>query len=177
MHFAASFGGAMGPDVTEILDDFRRIVKVLRESSRAAEQRLGVSGAQLFVLRALAEERTLSLNALAERTRTHQSTVSVVVKRLARRNLVRRRQSSTDRRRLELELSPRGRTLLAHAPFAAQDELIAGLERIGARDRRVLGRVLRNLAKHMGLHHDPATMFFEEVRSTRPRKRIQRAAG
>lgn len=159
----------MQQDVTEILDDFRRIVQVLRESSRAAEQRLGVTGAQLFVLRALSEDRGISLNELAERTRTHQSTVSVVVKRLGRTKLVRRKASAADRRRIELELTSEGRALLARAPLAAQDQLIAGIERMPARDRGALARSLRKLVADMGLHGDPATMFFEETPKA-PRK-------
>ena len=167
----------MHQDVTEILDDFRRIVQVLRESSRSAEQRLGVTGAQLFVLRALSDGRALSLNDLADRTRTHQSTVSVVVKRLVRRNLVRRKPSPSDRRRVELELSPQGRTLLARAPLAAQDELISGIEQLETRERRGLARALRTLVGHMGLERDAATMFFEEARAPRPRKGTQRVTG
>ena len=66
-------------DVQQILDSFRRIVRVLRESSRAAENSFGLSGAQLFVLQTLSRHPEVSLNELAEHTRTHQSTVSVVV--------------------------------------------------------------------------------------------------
>src|SRR5262245_46150204 len=90
------------PEATAILDDLRRLVRVLRESSRAAEAILGVTGAQLFVLKTLAGEPVLSLNTLAERTRTHQSTVSVVVKRLVARGLVTRTTSSVDARRIQL---------------------------------------------------------------------------
>src|SRR5262245_44102891 len=105
-----------GDQITGVLDDLRRIVRVLRESSRAAEGQLGVTGAQLFVLKALAEAPALSINALAERTRTHQSTVSVVVRRLVEHGLVKRSVSLTDGRRLELSLTRRGRTLLSRAP-------------------------------------------------------------
>ncbi|HEY6881392.1 MAG TPA: hypothetical protein VI299_25380, partial [Polyangiales bacterium] len=48
-------------EVVSVLDDLRRIFQVLRESSRAAERSLGVTGAQLFALRALAEAEQLSL--------------------------------------------------------------------------------------------------------------------
>jgi tetratricopeptide (TPR) repeat protein len=60
----------------------REIVQALRESSRRAEQRLGISGAQLFVLEKLADAPSQSLNDLAARTFTHQSSVSTVVARL-----------------------------------------------------------------------------------------------
>ena len=56
----------------QVLDSIRRIVQLLRESSREAGKH-GLSGAQLFVLRTLAESPGLSLNKLEERTRTHKS--------------------------------------------------------------------------------------------------------
>ena len=75
------------PHAREVLDAIRRIVQALRESSRAAEKGVGLSSAQLFVLQTLQETPGLSLNELAERTRTHQSSVSVVVTKLARQRL------------------------------------------------------------------------------------------
>ena len=149
-------------DTTRVLDGLRRIVRSLRESSRAAEADLGVSGAQLFVVRALAEAPALSLNELAARTHTHQSTVSVVVKRLAARGLVARSISARDGRRLVLRLTGRGRALLARAPLAAQDTLIAGLASLTGRDRRALAAGLQRLVEAMRLHDAEPAMFFEE---------------
>lgn len=149
-------------DVAEVMDDLRRIVRVLRASSREAERRLGVSGAQLFVLRALGSERAVSVNTLAARTRTHQSTVSGVVKRLVARGLVHRETSGVDRRRSELRLTQAGQRLLARAPGAGQERLIDGLERLARRDRAALAAALRQLVRAMGLADEAPQMFFEE---------------
>src|SRR6188508_2107958 len=65
-----------------ILDAVRRIVRDLHESSRASEKQVGLSGAQLFVLQTLAQSPGASLNDLAARTHTHQSSVSTVVAKL-----------------------------------------------------------------------------------------------
>src|ERR1700688_4078890 len=97
------------PRTREVLDAIRRMVQALRESSRLAESRVGLSGAQLFVLRTAADSPGLSLNELAARTRTHQSSVSVVVTRLAQKGLVQKRTADGDARRVEVRLSPSGR--------------------------------------------------------------------
>lgn len=149
------------PESVAVLDDLRRIVRALRESSRAAEQKLGVSGAQLFVLRSLADVGTLSLKQLAARTRTHQSTVSVVVKRLVERGLVARVTSDADARRLELSLTKRGRALLGRAPLAAQDRLIYGIDRLSSKDRKALAVSLRRLVSAMQLEDEAPHMFFD----------------
>lgn len=149
------------------LDHLRRIVQALRESSRASEQQLGVSGAQLFVLQTLAKNSALSLNGLAERTHTHQSTVSVVVKRLVTQQLVQSRPAASDRRKLELELTPRGSALLRRAPAAAQDRLIAGLQALGARERANLTATLGKLARAVQVDTGRPSMFFEDAKAKR----------
>ena len=60
----------------------RSIVRALRINTRAIESQMGISLAQLFVLQQLADRPANSLNELAERTATHQRSVSVVVRRL-----------------------------------------------------------------------------------------------
>jgi DNA-binding MarR family transcriptional regulator len=149
-------------DVRIILDSLRHIVRVLRIASRAAEKRVGLSAAQLFALNKLAEGGAGSLGELAGRTFTHQSSVSVVVQRLVERDLVRRQASRVDGRRVELVLTAAGRALLRRAPQAAQDQLIAGLQRLSSAERRRLARTLARLVRALGGTERAPTMFFEE---------------
>jgi MarR family transcriptional regulator, lower aerobic nicotinate degradation pathway regulator len=137
------------PTLVAVLDSIRYVVRTLRISGRAAEQTVGVSGAQLFVLQQLARSPAQSLNELAERTLTHQSSVSVVVSRLVSRRLVARTVSSEDARRIVLTLTPAGRALLARAPEAAQARLVGGLRRLPPREARALARGLRALVDVM----------------------------
>src|SRR5580765_2473919 len=96
-------------DTRAVLDGIRRIVQAIRESASRAERHVGLSGAQLFVLHKLAEAPASSLNDLAARTHTHQSSVSTVIARLVARGLVRRTRSGLDGRSVSLALSARGR--------------------------------------------------------------------
>src|SRR5262245_18080162 len=49
-------------DMRALLDALRHLVRELRQSATAAERRLGISGAQLFVLQNLARKKARSLN-------------------------------------------------------------------------------------------------------------------
>jgi len=145
----------------DVLDAVRRIVQTLHESSRSAERNLGVSGAQLFVLQRLAESPAASLNELADRTHTHQSSVSAVVTKLVARGLVRRSKAPTDARRLELTLTPAGRRLVVRAPHAAQDRLITAVNKLPLPRRALLADALTDLAQAVsGVRR--AEMFFED---------------
>ena len=138
-------------DARAVLDAIRRIVRAIRVSSRNAERAVGLSAAQLFVLSKLQSGRAMSLNDLADRTLTHQSSASVVVSKLVDRGLVRRTTSSADRRRQELSLTPAGRSTLARAPAAAQDELINGLQAMQAVRVRLLAALLNEFVAAVGL--------------------------
>jgi DNA-binding MarR family transcriptional regulator len=149
------------------LDALRRIVRAIRLSSHAAEAAHGISGAQLFVLQQLRGGPVASLRELAVRTLTDESSVSVVVGRLARKNLVVRRKSGADARRIEISLSAAGAALLRKAPEPAQARLVHALDRVDGRELAVVARVLDGLAREMGAGTEPARMFFERESSKR----------
>jgi DNA-binding MarR family transcriptional regulator len=160
-HISSKARPAGHADVRAALDALRRIVQGIRSLGAQAERRTGLSGAQLFVLQQLAEAPAQSLNELAARTRTHQSSVSTVVTRLVARRLVSRRRSAEDGRRLLLEATPAALALLAGAPETAQGRLIAGLEALPQGRRRSLARDLAALVTALGMDDEPAAMFLE----------------
>ena len=150
--------------LTAALDAIRRIFRALRLSSGRAERELGIGSAQLFVLQQLAAAPAKSINELAERTYTHQSSVSVVVRRLVEQGLVARRRASDDGRRRELSLTAAGRRLAARAPVPAQVRLIEGLGTLRQSELGTLRRLLGRVVQGMGASAEPATMLFTETR-------------
>jgi DNA-binding MarR family transcriptional regulator len=148
------------------LDSIRRIVHVLRLGSRQAEMKVGLSAAQLFVLQKLAESDDASVNELARRTHTHQSSVSVVAQRLVKRGLVARKRSPSDGRQAQLSVTAAGRNVLRSAPAAAQDRLIEALDGLSSSQRRQLALSMGALIGQLGIDGTaPAKMLFEEERS------------
>lgn len=156
-----------------MLDSIRRIVRALRLFDREAEKHAGLSGAQLFVLQNLGEGG-LSINDLAERTHTHQSSASVVVDKLVRRGLVMRTRSPEDFRRAELRMTKAGRDVLRSSPPAAQQRLIAALAELSKPRRKMLAQLLLELIQKTGIDRHPPTLFFEEG-NTRERRASSRS--
>lgn len=148
-------------EINEILNGLRVIVQALRVSSRGAEKQAGLSGAQLFVLEKLSDVESLSLNALAQRTHTHQSSVSVVVAKLVRRKLVRRSRSIVDGRQLVLSLTDAGRKRLEQSPATAQEALLIALRKMAANERLLLASSLTRLLHLAGISNDAPNLFFE----------------
>jgi DNA-binding MarR family transcriptional regulator len=149
-------------DSQRILDSIRRLVRMLRVSDRQAQAELGVSGAQLFVLTELAKTPSLSLNDLASRTLTDQSSVSVVVTRLVDAGLITRDRDARDARRLVLNLTRSGRALLEHAPPVAQERLLAVFDRLSDDERKRFADTFEEIVDDIGGDDGPAPMLFED---------------
>jgi DNA-binding MarR family transcriptional regulator len=151
--------------VTKLMDSFRRIVRALRSSHRAAAG-LRLTGAQLFVLTTLSEsEGPMGVRELAEKTRTDQSTVSVVAGRLVERGLVKRARSEADTRRVELSLTARGKMLQRKTPTTvAQKRLAEALEGLTAAEAATLATLLERVVAEMGEAESPAPMLFDDRR-------------
>jgi len=161
-------GSHASRDARAVLDAIRRVVRLLRQSAREAEKRTGLSAAQLFVLQQLrAAGGALTPGELAERTLTHQSSVSVVVKRLVEARLVSRARSPSDRRRVELSLTPAGRATARRAPELAQEQLISAVDHLPLARRAGLASGLLHLVGLLGISGSPPPMFFEERRGSR----------
>jgi len=155
-----SHASAAPEDIRALLDAIRRIVQSLHESSRASQAAIGLSAAQLFVLRTLEQAEELTVNEVAARTFTHQSSVSVVVSRLEARRLVKRRVDRSDARRRVVTLTPAGRRMLRTAPEAAQERLVDAVLAMAPTARQATARTLARLADVMAARRRPR-MFLE----------------
>lgn len=154
--------------ISRAMNAVRSIVRALRINTRAIEGHMGISLAQLFVLQALAERPATSLNELAERTATHQSSVSVVVRRLVERGLVSRTSSSSDKRRIEIAVTPAGRALIGNAPVTVQTQLMMGMDLMPPSEQDTLANLLEQWLRHAKIDFTIPPMLGEdesEVRS------------
>lgn len=152
--------------IARSMNAIRSIVRALRINTRAIELKMGISLAQLFVLQQLAERPAASLNDLAERTATHQSSVSVVVRRLVERGFVSRTPSAADKRRIEIALTSEGKRLLEGAPITIQTQMMNALQRLRPDDRDVLADLLERWLKEAKIDFAAPPMLGEADEDT-----------
>src|SRR5206468_3693921 len=107
----------------------------------------------------------------------HQSSVSVVVRRLVQQGLVVRRPAVGDRRRRELRLTEAGERLAARAPVPAQIRLINGLRTLPLSQLRTLGRLLDRVVRRMGAAGESPAMLITEVLPPKRAKAPKAAVG
>jgi len=156
-------------DGQRVLDAIRRLVRQLRVSDRAAQQRAGISAAQHFVLSQVGQSPQMSLGELAERTHTDQSSVSAIVTRLVESGLIERVRADDDARRLELTLTRSGRAALRKVPVVAQEQIVAAVEKLPPARRREFAETFNELLDAIGAA-PCAPMLFEDEGTEKKRK-------
>jgi DNA-binding MarR family transcriptional regulator len=129
----------------EVLMSLRRILRATSMHSRKLRRSVGLSAPQLLVLQTVAREQQPTATQLANAVSLSQATITTIVAELEKRELVVRRRSEADRRRVHVSLTDAGRDVLAAAPkplqhsfearFAAlprweQYQVMATLERV-----------------------------------------------
>lgn len=149
-------------EIARALIAIRRLVRTLRTTASSVERETGLSTAQTFVLQLLRERPSDSMNELAERTSTDQSSVSVVVTRLEAKGLVARHPSATDARRTEVEITDRGIALMKRKPPTVQERLTQALSALSSSSLAALSKELDKLVAQLGADDEPATLIFED---------------
>ena len=171
MNMRARGSATEDDDGKSILNSIRQLVRALRLFDREAQTKHGISAAQVYVLHTLKEQDGLSLNELADRTATDQSSASVVVQRLVDAGLVSRAMRQDDRRHVELRLTPKGRAVIRRSAPPAQQKLLAAAATMQPRERKAFAEALQQFVRAMGVRGKMAPMLFEDEPKKGSRKR------
>lgn len=101
---------------TRVLLQFRMVFGAVRSHFQRVEQAVGLGGAQVWALSAIAASPGMGVGQLAQALNVRQPTASNMLKTLQLRGLVATQRAEHDRRALQLTLTPEGHALLSKAP-------------------------------------------------------------
>jgi DNA-binding MarR family transcriptional regulator len=91
----------------------------------------------------------MSLSELSERIRAQNSTVTGIIDRMERENLVLRERSKEDRRVVYIRLTPKGRKLAEEMPVEPMEVFRAALDTLSQTEVRDLMRILNKLERRV----------------------------
>jgi len=127
--------------VMETANLLTRLIRREMRRQRPAE----ISLPQFRTLRILQRHAGLSLSQLAARLDLTLASASKLIDVLAKHDLVERRSSPSDRRKLELYLTPRGRDTLDRAEMATQHVLVEMLQSLPEERQAVVLQAMQTL--------------------------------
>ena len=93
------------------------------------------------------DQKAISIKEISQRTGLALSTLTSVIDKMEDKRLVRRRQSSTDRRMVKVEMAVSGRRLKKKFDGLIEQISVSLLEILGEADRRIFAAVLEKTAQ------------------------------
>jgi len=130
----------------QIVAAIRQIIRAIDLHSRRLMEGHGLTGPQLVVLQEIARQGPLAPSNLARAVHLSQATVTGIVQRLERRELVERAPSSSDRRSVALTVTDAGQELLRVSPSLLQDRFRDSLSKLQQWERLQILATLQRVA-------------------------------
>lgn len=128
----------------QVLRRFRLVFNAVKTHFRAVERKAGLAGAQVWALSVVAAEPGIGVGGLARAMDIHQSTASNLLKPMLEAGLLVADRSGTDRRAVQLKITPQGMRVLRKAPGPFSGVLPQALASL---DAATLARLDRDLGK------------------------------
>ena len=132
-----------------VLCALRRIIRSVDVYSRKLNSKLGLTTPQLLCLHALSGEETMTLSQLTKKVNLSGSTVNGIVDRLEAKQLVQRKRSTLDRRKVYLYMTKAGIDTLKKAPSLLQDKLSSALSNLSELEQLTITQALERVVELM----------------------------
>lgn len=137
----------------EVLTSIRQIVRRIAEHSKYLSREVGLTVPQLMCLKAIGEmeeqESEITVAMVGKRVQLSPATVSRILDRLTRAQLVTRERRSKDRRRVCLTLTPAGFERFQTLPTPMQDKFVKRLGALPDDERRTIVDSLQRIVAMM----------------------------
>jgi MarR family transcriptional regulator, organic hydroperoxide resistance regulator len=146
-------------EIADVLDNLRRVFKVVHRYSKRAEKVGGMTGPQVWAMKVLAESAPIRVTDLARRMYLHPSTVVGILDRLEQHAQVTRKRSEKDHRVVTVSLTAKGRETVSKVPQIAQGLLLKGLKELSDEDLVTTSGGLRRLVGILGVEEMPPPLL------------------
>ena len=148
--------------ISEIMQSLRRIFKAIHNYSFEISDKFGITGPQLWALKTIAKNESLSLGDLSKRMYLRPSTITGLIDRLEKRGYVVRDRDRRDRRVVKIVLTPKGKGLAKRGPNPIQGKMIYGLRNLNRGELRSIYDSIRKLVAIMEAQNVKVTFFFDQ---------------
>lgn len=137
----------------QVLRSIRQIVRCISEHSKYLGREVGLTVPQLMVLKSIGElesrEKDITVALVSARVQLSPATVSRILDRLVKAELVTRERGETDRRRVKLALTAAGYERYQTLPTPLQERFLSRLASLTHEERRSLLAALQRTAELM----------------------------
>ena len=137
------------PEVDSILEAIVYLYTESRRVTKEVARRADLTGPQLTVLKVLEGLGDLSLSELSERIRAQNSTVTGIIDRMEREDLVVRSRSTEDRRVVRIQLTEKGARIAREISVEPMEVFRSALQSLSVGEMRDLLKILTKIAQRV----------------------------
>jgi DNA-binding MarR family transcriptional regulator len=137
------------PITEEVLASIRKLIRASDVYSSKVRQLSGLTSAQLLLLRAIDNNPSASLGALAKQISLSQATTSTILKRLESAGFTYKTRSESDRRRSQVFLTEAGSEVLDRAPMPLDQEFLNRFQSLKPYEQSAIVSSLQRVAEMM----------------------------
>ena len=131
----------------------RQIIRSADMQDKEISRRTGLTPAQLMVMQTLREMFRLTTGELAKEMALTQATVTSILDRLEKKELVARERGTDDKRKVWVSLTDEGVELMKGAPTTQQDIFVRHFEDMQSWEQSTVVASLERISYMLNAHH------------------------
>lgn len=142
-------GNPSKPMADDVLTCLRKIIQSHYLYSHFLLKRVGLTGSQLAVLQEIHKKKEPTVGEIAKAIILSQATVTGILERLENRDLVTRKRTPVDRRKVFVNLTPKGMQLLNDAPPLLRESFVSDFNELQDWEKSMILSSLQRLVQMM----------------------------
>ena len=140
-------------NIEQVLIALRRVIRATDLHSKYLAKTTGLTAPQILVLQTIREKEAISVGEVANEISLSQATVTSILDRLEKRQLVYRERSQQDKRKVNVYLTNQGVDVLKQAPMPLQDQFTRQFADLQEWEQTMIVASLQRIAHMMDAQH------------------------
>lgn len=138
--------------IEEVLVALRRVIRATDLHSKHLAKTTGLTAPQILILQTIRNLGQVTIGEIAHDVSLSQATVTTILDRLEKRELIYRKRSHTDKRKVHAYLTEHAEKILEGAPIPLQDQLARQFGHLKEWEQTMLISSLQRVAQMMDAH-------------------------
>ena len=143
--------------IEEVLVSLRRVIRATDLHSKHLAKTTGLTAPQILLLQTIRDKGEVTIGELANQISLSQATVTTILDRLEKRELVYRERSKEDKRKVHAYLTDKGVDVLKEAPIPLQEQFARQFDDLQEWEQTMIISSLQRVAQMMDAQHIDAS--------------------
>lgn len=113
-----------------LLVALRKIIQAIDQHSTQLKKKFGLTGPQLIILQTVVDNESISVTQLSKNVSLSQATATNITKRLENQGYLKRNKNTTDKRRINLAVTEKGKEILEKVPPLLQERFTSKFSKL-----------------------------------------------